>query len=144
MTTTKQKTEQAKPDPIFDAKKLPREALAKNVYAWNCAHRRLKLRALALEIKSGEIRDARKTLAKAFDELYSTPPEIGVTENATLFDDLDDGPGELKITLDLGSGAAAAAEIFSAARKCLKEEEFTAWCGDFLDLGASFLTGEKQ
>ena len=144
-TKTKTKPGQgADADPIFDAKKFPREELARNVSSWNRAHRRLKMKELALEVKAGEIRDVKKSLAKAFDELYSTPPEIGVTESATLFDQLDDDPGELNnVKIDLSSGSAAAATVFPLVRQYLGEEKFSAWCGDFLDVGACFLTGEK-
>ena len=131
-------------DPIFDAKKFPREELARNVSSWNRAHRKLRLKEMALEIKAGEIRDAKKALSKAFDELYSTPPEIGVTESASLFDGLEDDPGELNnVKIDLVSGAAAGATIFSAVRQYLGEEKFTVWCGDLLDVGAAFMTGDK-
>lgn len=130
-------------DPIFDAKKFPREELARNVSSWNRAHKKLKMREMALEIKAGEIRDVKKTLAKAFEKLYSTPPEIGVNEPATLFDGLDD-PGELNnVKIDLSSGSAAAATVFPIVRHFMGEEKFTAWCGDFLDTGACFMTGKK-
>lgn len=145
MTETKNKNEQkADIDPIFDAKKFPREELAKNVSSWNRAHRKLKMKLMALDIKAGDIRDAKKSLAKAFDELYSTPPEIGVTESATLFDELDDDPREVNnVKIDLSSGSAAAATVFPIVRTFLNDDEFSAWCGDFLDVGACFMAGEK-
>lgn len=145
MTKAKNKNEQKTDiDPIFDASKFPREELAKNVWEWNRAHRKLKMKLMALDIKAAGIRDAKKSLAKAFDELYSTPPEIGVNENATLLDGLEDDPGELNnVKIDLSSGSAAAATVFPIVRQFLGEEKFSAWCGDFLDVGACFMTGEK-
>lgn len=145
MAKGKNKAEQkTDTDPIFDETKFPREELAKNVSSWNRVHRKLKLREMALEIKAADIRDSKKSLAKAFDQLYATPPEIGVTENATLLDGLEDDPGELNnVKIDLGSGSAAAATVFPIVRQFMGEEKFTAWCGDFLDTGACFMTGKK-
>lgn len=136
---------QEKPsDPIFDESKFPREELARNVSSWNSAHRKLKMKAMALDIKAADIRDAKKTLAKAFDELYATPPEIGVTEQASLLNGLEDDPGELyNMKIDLSSGANAAAFMLPIVRGYLSEEKFTAWLGDFLDVGACFMAGEK-
>ena len=49
MTKAKDKNEQKTDiDPIFDAKKFPREQLAKNVSSWNRAHRKLKMKLMAL------------------------------------------------------------------------------------------------
>ena len=130
------------PKGIFDPKQYPRQRLAENVHAWNCAHRRLLMEKLRLDIDSDRLKDRGKALQKAFDEFYGTHPEDGVSEDcAPLLDGLEPSgsPGTLKIELDLSSGALAAAQIFPQVKDRLTEKEYLDWMRAFLDTGDEIL-----
>ena len=130
------------PKSIFDPKQYPRQRLAENVHAWNCAHRRLLMEKLRLDIDSDRLKDRKKALQKAFDEFYGTHPEDGVSEDcAPLLDGLEPSgsPGTLKIELDLDSGALAAAQIFPQVKDRLTEKEYLDWMRAFLDTGDEIL-----
>lgn len=127
---------------IFDPDQYPRELLAENVNAWNGAHRRLRMEKLRLDIDSDNLKERKKSLKKAFEALYDTPPEDGLgDDNAPFLDGLEPAgnPGTLKIELDLGSGTMAAAQLFPQVKDRLTPEEYLDWTRAFLDTGDEIL-----
>ena len=120
----------------------PRELLAENVNAWNGAHRRLRMEKLRLDIDADNLKERKKSLRKAFEALYDTPPEDGLgDDNTPLLDGLEPSgnPGTLKIELDLSSGAMAAAQLFPQVKDRLTTEEYLDWTRAFLDTGDEIL-----
>lgn len=131
---------------IFNAKVYTREVLATNVHQWNKTHQKLRLYEFQLDRTAEQIRDARKRLKEAFENLYDTHPEDGVSEDLSLFEGVEpEGPaGSRSVWVNMDSGALAMTALYEVARMKLSKKELDAWLTSLCDTADEFLQSLRE